>query len=117
METGRPNFAARKEIILIFSLFCDDRLNGKDISRENLKLLDHLRGVSPDARITQSRQNIFHGVNMHSRGTKSQKLGNSSFCDFSGLFMVFSPKLAFQHASEGFSQISSKIKEILTICM
>ena len=35
------DFAARKEIILIFSLNCDDRSNGKDIFREKLELPDH----------------------------------------------------------------------------
>ena len=48
METGRQlfagerHFAARRKVTLIFSLICDDRSNGKDISRENLKLVDHL---------------------------------------------------------------------------
>ena len=41
-KAARQIFAARREIILIFSLFSDDHLNEMDISGEILELLDHL---------------------------------------------------------------------------
>ena len=122
MVTGQQNFAARKalhgvkEDCLVFSISCNDHFEWKDICRENLELLDHLVGRVLNAKSPNTSE-LFSRRERQISWCKNWKIRKFFFLRFFCLFHIIFSKVRFSPCIIRISQISSKLKEILTNCM